>query len=854
MLIRHALKVALLASTCFVATGCLDQGVVLNKPGGLQANPFPGNPDNLVSLALRVTQFTRLGLGQEAQLEVVALDGNGQRIDPNQLQLLWSAEDGKAITVDQNGVVRGLLPLSVSKVMVVDRRSGKDANGIVTVLGTAFDGDPAALDRLLFVLPEQGIANLGDSTAYHLIALDTQGRAIDPSKLTLNWAVSDTQRFVIDANGRVTAREGSGQADVTATANGKSATGKVFIGRVLTPSEPTEPSTAPSTTPSVTPSVAPSAAPSVAPTVAPSAQPSATPSPVPSPSQVMPFGGDPARLASLALTPSTRNITFKGESALYSVIAKDTEGRYIDPAQLTLTWSMLHPDRFLVDQSGKVTALTDSNYSTVRVSHAASGLSATAAVTMGSSSGGGGGGGGAPAPAAQMNSVASFGNLLFSTSTDGHLYVYNSEGDQLSRYPESNTATPIYASPVVIGPNMLLTQIQPFFGPRVFIVDGNGRMSLLGVEESGELTLLGQRELGTSVRKTPIVTGMSDSYHDYFPPRALVAAENGEIFEVDLEETMDGFSHFSVPSGIAGEMALGGSNDFNGSYSDPKLFVMGKNRTLYSLNQDANSDNPASVRWSYSTDSNSQTGVAIAQLDSSCDNGVAVFGNDAGDLVVVDKNGGDQQHLRTYDLGSAALTSGIALAPGCNPEEESNVCAYVGDANGVVHAVDIEDDYGFELTQSGDEDIMWSQPTNSGAIRSTPMLMAYDDCNEGCRQPVVYVAGGNGQIYRIPTDAPETMTAISTGTSQPLTASPGRSENMFFIIPQDHNERFRTLQFDSPPILAQGKPNNRVFITSLIDPVNQNAEESVQNGHLYWSKFMARPDNRGLISNRHSCF
>lgn len=840
MFIRHALKVALLASTCFIATGCLDQGVVLNKPGGFQANPFPGNPDNLESLALRVTQFTRLGLGQEAQLEVIALDNNGQRIDPNQLQLLWSAEDGKAITVDQNGIVRGLLPLSVSKVMVVDQRSGKDANGIVTVLGSELNGDPAALDRLLFVLPEQGIANLGDSTPYHVIAIDTQGRAIDPSKLTFTWAVSDTQRFAIDANGRVTAREGSGQADVTASANGKTAKGKVFIGRVLDDTK-TPPAAPPPTSP---PSVAPSVAPSVTPSAVPSAQPSATPTPVASPSQVMPFGGDPARLASLSLTPSSRNITFKGESALYSVIAKDTDGRYIDPTQLTLVWSMVHPDRFMVDQTGKVTALTDSNNSTVRVTHTASGLSATAGVTMGSSSGGGGGGG-APAPAYQMNSVMSFAHLLFSTSTDGHLYVYDTDGNQLSRYPESNNATPIYASPVILDQEIVPVQIQSFYGPRVFIVDGNGRMSLLGINEDGSLTLLGQRELGTSVRKTPIVTGLSDNYHNYLPARALVAAENGTIFEVDLVESMDAFTHFSVPTGITGEMALGGSDEYGGSYSDPKLFVMGKDRTLYSLNQDADGDNPASVRWSYPTASNSQTGVALTQIDSSCDTGLAVFGNDNGELVVVDKNGGEQSYLRTYDLGSAALTSGIALAPGCNTNNISHMCAYVGDANGVVHAVDIEDDYGFPPSQvEVDDDIMWSQPTNSGKITGTPMIINYN-CDGYCYDASVYVAGGNGQMYRIPANDPQTLTAMSTGVNQALTASPGRTSEMF-LPPAG---RFGPQQLGSGPVLAQGLPNNRIYVAAL-----QESPGDEDDSSRYWSKFMARPDGRGIIRNRHSCY
>lgn len=841
MLIRHALKVALLASTCFVATGCLDQGVLLNKPGGSQANPFPGNPDNLESLALRVTQFTRLGLGQEAQLEVIALDNNGQRIDPNQLQLLWSAEDGKAITVDQNGVVRGLLPLSVSKVMVLDRRSGKDANGIVTVLGTELNGDPAALDRLLFVLPEQGIANLGDSTNYHIIAIDTQGRPIDPSKLTLTWAVGDTQRFAIDANGRVTAREGSGQANVTASANGKTANGKVFIGRVLdTAPEPANPAPPPSSIPSVAPSITPSAIPSALP----SAQPSATPTPVASPSQAMPFGGDPARLASLALTPSSRNITFKGESALYSVIAKDTEGRYIDPTKLTLVWNMVHPDRFMVDQAGKVTALTDSNYSTVRVSHTASGLSATAGVTMGSSSGGGGGGG-APAPTYQMNSVTSYAHLLFSTSTDGHLYVYDSDGNQLSRYPSTNSAAPIYASPVIVAQEMIPVQIQPFFGPRVFIVDGNGRMSLLGIGEDGSLTLLGERELGTSVRKTPIVTGLNDYDHNYSPTRALVAAESGEVFEVDLVETMDAFTHFSVPSGIAGEMAMGGSNQYDSSYTAPKLFVVGKNRTLYSINQDADADTPATERWSYASTSNSQTGVAIAQIDGSCDTGLAVFGNDNGQLIVVDKNSGSQAYLRTYELGSAALTSGIALSPGCNSNSRGNMCAYVGDANGVVHAVDIEDDYSFAPTQvEVDEDIIWSQPTNSGKITGTPMIINYS-CDGYCYDSSVYVAGGNGQVYRIPTNDPQTLTAMNTGVNQAITASPGRTSGMFLPPPG----RFSPRQLGSSSMLAQGLPNNRVYFTAL-----QEEPSDGDNASRYWSKFMGRPDGRGLIRNRHSCY
>ncbi|MEZ0370380.1 MAG: PQQ-binding-like beta-propeller repeat protein, partial [Candidatus Sericytochromatia bacterium] len=426
----------------------------------------------------RVSQLTQLEQGQTAQLEVVALDSDGNLIDPNLLHLDWKADNGSAIQVDENGMVKGLLPVSTANVTVTDLNTQVSDTGQVIVTGP-FTGDPALLDKLFFAFANQSLIKAGDSVPFVLIAVDTQGRPIDPAKLgQINWTVSDTTHFKIDANGVVTAlTDTSGTARVSATAGGKQALGSVDMlhgsdqgtppsGNPSQSAPPTgepSPSVAPTVAPTVSPSIAPTVAPSVSPT--PSVSPSATPTPV--------LTGNPSALARLIISPSVNTFDGKGDSGNFFVQAIDNAGNFIDPASLNLSWSTDKPTIFLVQGSGrdcKVIADDNSGFASLFVTDQASGIKASAELHIGSGGGGGGGGGGGSAPAAVVltEPVVDDFNFSYAGGSDGRLYAFNSEQDQVWNFRADGAITRNPAAGPNLIENFIAEQVGPGSGNRLF--------------------------------------------------------------------------------------------------------------------------------------------------------------------------------------------------------------------------------------------------------------------------------------------------------------------------------------------------------------------------------------------------
>lgn len=106
------------------------------------------------------------------------------------------------------------------------------------------------------------------------------------------------------------------------------------------------------------------------------------------------FPGDPALLSKLVVSPSVFTLAHAGDKAQFFVIAKDSQGRNIDPKSLNVVWEVGKPDLFRIDQNGEVVALNNSGYSPLKVRVTQSQFEAQAQIVMGSSGGGGAAGGG----------------------------------------------------------------------------------------------------------------------------------------------------------------------------------------------------------------------------------------------------------------------------------------------------------------------------------------------------------------------------------------------------------------------------------------------------------------------------
>ena len=102
------------------------------------ARNFKGNPDNLRALFLRPQTKGQMLVGENFPLEVIALDGNGDLIDPLLLKLEFSSAKPGTITVDANGILKGLTPFEPVLIKVVDTKSKTSAEVefVASIAGT----------------------------------------------------------------------------------------------------------------------------------------------------------------------------------------------------------------------------------------------------------------------------------------------------------------------------------------------------------------------------------------------------------------------------------------------------------------------------------------------------------------------------------------------------------------------------------------------------------------------------------------------------------------------------------------------------------------------------------------------
>jgi hypothetical protein len=183
------------------------------------------------------------------------------------------------------------------------------------------------------------------------------------------------------------------------------------------PTAPTPSVTPSDAVPSVTPSVITSTTPSA---VSPTAMPNGGNSSSPSPTAPVLSAGTPLPntqvLAQLRLETDRRVFDAFGQTAQLRVIAQDSAGVVLPLSALALSFSSTRPTDFSVSETGRVKALKDIGFSTVRVTDTASGQFAeiTLSVSSASFSSGGGGGGsssaGNPTPAT-LNTPTEFEGL-----------------------------------------------------------------------------------------------------------------------------------------------------------------------------------------------------------------------------------------------------------------------------------------------------------------------------------------------------------------------------------------------------------------------------------------------------------
>ncbi|MGV3526459.1 MAG: beta strand repeat-containing protein [Candidatus Sericytochromatia bacterium] len=418
---RQGLRLAtpiLLSSTFLLTTACGTQGIgVLRNPlGGVapakgntaqppQQLTFDGNPAQLNTLLLRTRLKGLLEAGGTLPLEVVALDRDGRRIDPRKLNLVFTSSDGKAITVDAQGILTGVTPFESSKITVTEPGTGTTAETEVTVAPKEYSGNPLALGTIQLAMRQQAVPGMGEMAQFEVIARDILGNPIDPTRLNLEWTVSDPNAFQIDKNGMVTALVSTGMANVLVRDpnTGKIASGTIRTVAVTTPNQPAPPAASP------TPAPGNNSGPSTPSTNGPGSLPAA-------PGQM---NGDPSTPARITLTPALSRL-YPGDSVQLTATVLDAQGRRVDPTKVSLQWVSNTPSRFSVDPNGVVTALTSGEFEAeITVSVPGQGLSATAQVeTRPASSGGGGGGGGGGIGGNQANpSIPALNTTPISTSS-----------------------------------------------------------------------------------------------------------------------------------------------------------------------------------------------------------------------------------------------------------------------------------------------------------------------------------------------------------------------------------------------------------------------------------------------------
>lgn len=187
-----------------------------------------------------------------------------------------------------------------------------------------FDGNPEQLAALFLNLRTQARLTPHQKVALEILALDRNGKRIDPRKLNLRFTSKNPAAITVDSQGLLTG--------ITPF---ESSLIQVEDARTQTRAE-AEVMVSPNT-----------------------------------------FNGNPQAVSSLQLVLRQMTVPGKGETAQYLLIAKDTLGNAIDPARLSLDWSVSNPNAFQVDKNGLVTALSPSGLANVIVRDSVSGRTVT---------------------------------------------------------------------------------------------------------------------------------------------------------------------------------------------------------------------------------------------------------------------------------------------------------------------------------------------------------------------------------------------------------------------------------------------------------------------------------------------
>lgn len=812
------------AASLTLLTGCLEQGVVLNKPAGMPATSrFSGDPSRLNRIELRVTQFTQLAEGETAQLAVFAFDDQGNQIDPALLSLEWKAADGTAIQIDQNGLVKGLLPFSSSEVTVTDTKTQISDSGQISVTGQ-YTGDPALLDRLLFAYANQSLVNQGDQIAFHLIALDTQGRPIDPSKLgTINWAVSDTLHYSINGNGVVTALSGAGSSNaaalarVTAThsASGKVANGTVDMvhgGNNGTPSSPSSPEPGSSVSPSTAPS--PSAVSSPVPTASPTLIPSPQPSPSSSANPLFP--GDATKLARLSVSPSVGYLHEKGQIVSFFVQAYDTQDQLIDPSKLELVWSTNKAALFKVTGAGRdctVEALDTSGYADLIVTNPATGIKGMAEIRMSS---GGGGGGGSPTVSRGVLTEPVIDEMLFSYagSSNGRLYAFDNNQDETWSFRADGAIrqNPAATIDYETGDGRL------FFGTQNGTVYGvNFRV---GADNGG--TTSWARTRNSAITTAPVV------YDDAPLGKVFVGNAAGDIYGY----TFDGDPlNSGAAADISDEPLL----------SSPVLFR--RNNTLYAatqegelcaVNPDTLSENECEPAYA---PNESPAGAFVADLAMYDDNTIVV-GNEDGNLYFFETDGQGVYQRRAYDLDEGSdepIRNPVAI--------DSNDVIYVP-VGGSLYA--LEEGEGINDIWEGARQICPGSSTIVGAP-----LVLNNDLN------FVYVNCSNGRLYQVNASG---ITLNDADPGEVINSFPiaGGGSNLIAgpTVTLEEEQQQPTALVDGENHIFVGGANGEMQIFDLEGEFNDGLELDLdgagygrfEDKPFHWPIFRFDPNNSGVYN------
>ncbi len=203
--------------------------------------------------------------------------------------------------------------------------NSQPGQGQIPNTGTlVFDGNPEQLAALFLNLRTQARLTPNQKVALEILALDRNGKRIDPRKLNLRFTSKNPAAITVDSQGLLTG--------ITPF---ESSLIQVEDARSQTRAE-AEVMVSPNT-----------------------------------------FNGNPQAVSSLQLVLRQMTVPGKGETAQYLVIAKDTLGNAIDPARLSLDWSVSDPNAFQVDKNGLVTAISPSGLANVVVRDSVSGRTVT---------------------------------------------------------------------------------------------------------------------------------------------------------------------------------------------------------------------------------------------------------------------------------------------------------------------------------------------------------------------------------------------------------------------------------------------------------------------------------------------